>query len=221
MNQKIASELVDMAERIAQEAVDVYLIPAFGLVMGQYSIVYVRKGQSPRTDRRTQGEPEYLGTAPSLEDAEDAVAGVGNRPGGPDKIKKALKRLKASDMSERVAASETLVDFAGDDEELTEFLADYLDNFIRGSSFVGRNAILFYEEETRKGESVQVEITVNPRNQPKKTGKVIVGLFIEDTAESRAGTTYEDGMWSFDITDSVREVAKTIGQAAQKILKKF
>ena len=122
-------------------------------------------------------------------------------------------------VAERLAASETLVDYAGDDEELADDLEAALTYFLDGSSDVNDSEIIFHEEATRDGEPVQIEVMVNPRNQPKKTGEVIVGLYI--TGQDGDGPTYEDGMWSFDITDTVKEVAKTIGQAAQKVLKRF
>jgi len=117
-------------------------------------------------------------------------------------------------MAERVAANKTLLDYDGDDAEIADDLEAALSYFLGGSSEVNKTEIIFYEEETRKGESVQISVTVE--NQWRN---LLVGLYI--TGENGDGPTYEDGMWSFDITDSVREVAKTIGQAAQKVLKKF
>ena len=105
-----------------------------------------------------------------------------------------------------------------DDDDLADDLETELSRFIHGSSASDKAEVVFYEESSKKGESVYIEISVNPRNQPSKKGKVKIGLYI--TGDGGA-PTYEDGIWAFDDTDTVKDVAKTIGQQTQKILRKW
>jgi hypothetical protein len=119
---------------------------------------------------------------------------------------------------ELVAVKQTLRDYATDDEEMADDLEAALSRVISGSSEVNGDEIVFYEESTRKGEMVRIEVTVNPRNQPTKADTTKIGLYI--TGEDGA-PTYEDGIWDFDDDDSVREVAKVIGNAVKRILRKW
>ena len=125
------------------------------------------------------------------------------------------------DMAERIAANKTLLDYDRDDAELTDDLEAALSYFLDGSSDVNDSEIIFYEEETRKGEPVQISVDVNTRYPTKSLA--IVGLYIagRSTSSIPHGAAYGAGEWTFRLTDTVKEVAKTIGQAAQKILKKF
>jgi len=117
-----------------------------------------------------------------------------------------------------VAVKRTLADYAGDDEELADDLESALSRFISGSSEVNGDEVMFYEESTRKGEMVRIEITVNPNNQPSRTGKTLIGLSI--TGEEGA-PTYEDGIWDFEEYESVRSVAKVIGGVTKRTLRKW
>jgi len=118
---------------------------------------------------------------------------------------------------EVVAASREIADY-DDGYELADDLEAALRRYLSGSSDVDDEEIIFYEEETRGGEPVSVLVTVNPRNQPVKLGKLKVGLFIQGDED---GPTYEDGVWEFGEADTVADVAAVIGKKARKVLDRF
>ena len=139
------------------------------------------------------------------------------------------------------AAPKTLADYDGEGD-LADELADELSRYINGASDENDGEIRFYEDETRKGVPVSIEIIINPLNQHWTPGEVKVGLSIYNDAHrfwdsiaeveesrgaefakylSRLGSSLEDGIWKFDDTDTVKDVAKVIGGVVQKALKKW
>ena len=126
---------------------------------------------------------------------------------------------KASDLIQLIGEQN---DF--DIEDFTDDLASELEKAARfhvATESISDNEFRVYEIETKKGEGIEGDITVNPSNQPKpKPGKVKVGVYLTGDYESSIGTL-EDGVWEFKITDGPKKIAKILAQVIQKRLDKF
>lgn len=132
-----------------------------------------------------------------------------------------------------LVAAETLQDYVGDNEGLADELEGLID--INSGSEVNGDEIFFYEAETKKGIPVNIQISINPRNQPERTGKTKIGIVIENNYEAfgfdedeefaeyaeSVGSTLEDGIWQFKNTDKLRSVAKDLTRAINKVLNRW
>ena len=143
-----------------------------------------------------------------------------------------LKELKAFESRLRKADRiETVGD--GDTEDLVDAMEEELSKYIGGASEVNDNEILFHEEETKKGSPVNIRVTVDPTNQPKKKGERGFCLFIEgndalyedeDDLPEGIGElvgTLNDSCWTTENDQPIKEEAKLIGQTVKKILRKW
>ena len=121
-------------------------------------------------------------------------------------------------MAKRIVTAEYLSEYEGNDDWLAEEMADELKRFFKDKNpDTGgyHSSSVYFSEETAKGELVTVEIRVS-HDRSGESVKFWLYMYEPEMEDP----VYLDKYFEFGTDDQTRDVAKIIGKAAQKVLKR-